>query len=395
MSSIDELIDSWVEKIAKRISEVEFAWFKRIGETIKKFFNMEKVSTSMLEVREAIAADIRKLSTLLRKAHIDIMHDIEAMFSQITAETYKEGQEIGSKKGKKLSPFKNYRNSVNPMLKKVMNTYAIMAKSTTTNETYKKTITKMVNKMYVDKDRINYHKAMREAVTELGRSGISFVDYDNGRNPYTRRLDSSVRNALSGEMSQVVQEITYKLAEELQADSFEVSIEFNSAPDHENVQGKIFNASEWEKLQNNEPAVDSDGETHQLTHRVIGQFNCRHRGRPFITGISERAHSKEDLEKIRKDNHADIKFEGKKYSKYQASQLQRQIETELRRQRGVKEILHNVAGNDPEFRRERNDVNASIRILNARYEKLGETLAPYAMRAKTERTYNIDARGSR
>jgi hypothetical protein len=395
MSSLDEIIDGWAERIAARLTAVELAWFKRVGETLKKFFRMEKISNTMIEVRETIAEDLRKLYTMLRKAHIENIQDIEKMFTEITAETYREGQETGGKKGKKLKPIGAYKKAVSPLLVKVMDSYMIMAKSTTTNEAYKAAITKMVNKMYVDEDRINYHQAMREAITELGRSGISFIDYDNGRNPYTRRLDSSVRNALSGEMSQVVQEINLKIAEDIQADSLEVSIEFNPAPDHEFVQGKIFSLPEWEKLQSHEPAVDSDGETHHLIHRAIGQFNCRHSIRPFYTGISERGHTKEDLKKIYSDNHAKIEFEGKTYSKYQASQLQRQIELQLRQNRGVKEILHNVAGNDPAFRREKSELNATIKALNGRYERLGDTLRPYAMRAKRERTYNIDARGNR
>jgi len=395
MSNADELIDEWAEKVEQRITAVEFAWFKRIGETIKKFFNMEKISTTMNEFRETIAEDLRKLAGLLRKAHIENIQDIESMFGEITAEVYEEGQKIGDKKGKKLFPLKKYRQSVNPMLNKVMKKYSIMAKSTTTDKVYKAAITKMVNKMYVDDDHINYHRAMREAITELGREGISFIDYDNGKHPYTRRLDSSVRNALSGEMSQIVQEINYKIAEDIGADSFEVTIEYNPAPDHEFVQGKVFTAEEWEKLQNGDPATDTDGETHHLTHRVIGQYNCRHLGVPFFTGVSERACDQKELDKIYNDNHANIEFEGKKYTKYQASQLQRQIETESRKTRGVKEILHNVAGNDPAFRRERNELNASIKALNERYERLGETLKPYAMRAKKERMYNIDARGNR
>ena len=62
----------------------------------------------------------------------------------------------------------------------------------------------------------------------------------------------------------------------------------------------------------------------------IGGANCRHSFWPFIEGVSERTYTDEQLRHI--DDGLGCEFEGRRYSAYQASQMQRRIEREMRRQ---------------------------------------------------------------
>jgi hypothetical protein len=196
-------------------------------------------------------------------------------------------------------------------------------------------------------------------------------------------------------MSQIIQELNYKLAEDISADGFEITTETAPAEDHEFVQGKIFLAAEFEKLQAHEPATDTDGEVHILSKRNIGQYNCRHRAYPFFNGISERNHDQEDLQKIYDRNHSNIKFDGEKHTLYELTQTQRQIEVELRRTRGAREIIYQVGGADPAFRQDLKDMDIQIKGLRNDYDRLGRTLEPYGIIKKPGRTYNINARGNR
>jgi hypothetical protein len=291
-----------------------------------------------------------------------------------------------------------YSNAVNPMLADVLRNYEAMANSTAshTSDVYKKTISQFITRIMHDgDDRLNAPTAMRKAVRELTEQGISFVDYESGR---TMRMDSAVRNALTTEYSNIVQEVQDKLGEEIGADAIEISAHSHSADDHEPIQGRIFTEEEFEKLQNGEPAreVDIDryeagetdylGETFQID-RPIGMWNCRHLTFPFILGISLPSHSREELDRLKKQNEDGIKFLGKKYTLYEAEQKQRQLETEMRREREKLNLLKEVRDTDPRIESDYHKSRKRLAGLRDEYKALGAVLAPKAIRMKMERSY--------
>ena len=52
----------------------------------------------------------------------------------------------------------------------------------------------------------------------------------------------------------------------------------------------------------------------------IGGANCRHSFWPFIEGVSERTYTDSELEAMKPENRPKIKFEGREYDDYQATQ---------------------------------------------------------------------------
>ena len=393
--TIEDFIDHWTYRIQNRITDVELQWFKRIGVTLKKLYD-NTLSVDSLEYRELIASDLHQLQRLLNKAHTLNRKDIESMFREITDKAYSMGEEIADLKDTAISGKAAYRAMVTPLLRQTMRNYNAMSKSTTTDRVYRDTMRRMVNRMTIDPERINRHQAMRQAVTQLAQEGVNYVKFDNKKNAYTRRLDSSVRASLSGEMSQVVSAIQEKLGQEIDSDAIEISVETACAWDHLDCQGKIFTLENFEKLQAFEVAETIDGEKVQLGgSRQIGQYNCRHMTSNFLIGISEPSFSKEELEKINKKNKDGIVFDGRKLALYDATQLQRQLETEQRKHRGALEIIRQVGGNDPAFKQDKKELWATIQGLRKQYNRLGDTLAPHAIIRKPGRMYNINQRGFR
>lgn len=63
----------------------------------------------------------------------------------------------------------------------------------------------------------------------------------------------------------------------------------------------------------------------------IGGANCRHSYWPFIEGVSERTYTDAELEAMKPENRPKIKFEGREYDDYRATQKQRQIERTVRK----------------------------------------------------------------
>lgn len=60
----------------------------------------------------------------------------------------------------------------------------------------------------------------------------------------------------------------------------------------------------------------------------IGGANCRHSYWPFIEGVSERTYTDEELDNI---DPPPFEFEGQTYTRYEATQKQRQIERTIRK----------------------------------------------------------------
>jgi hypothetical protein len=243
----------------------------------------------------------------------------------------------------------------------------------------------MLNRMIGDTDRINFGQAMRGAIRDLVGQGISTVQYASG---YRRRLDSSVRSDLMTEFTGLIQEIQGRVAGEIGADGVEISVHQHAAPDHSDLQGHTFANEEFEKLQNGEVATDIEGETFQ-SDRPIGMWNCRHIAYSVILGVSEPSFTKDELEKVKERNEAGFKYNGKNMTLYEGEQLQRQNELAQRRERQKLDVLKTVAGKDPGFSGDIAKSKGRIKALRQEYDQLGDALAPYAIRKKTERTYAI------
>jgi len=396
VSNLDGLLETSINRISSRLSTVELEFMRLAGTRLAEIgiFSHERAKAYLFsaEYLGGVNSDLNIIKRKLSQAHRENERDMGILSNDITATVYSEGASLGKEKGKVLSPKKEYQAAVNPMLNSIMRNYRAMEKSTAafTEKTYRDTIRKYVNKLTIDEDRLNFPTAMRSAITELTANGISFVRYE-GKRATVRRMDSSVRTALMGEYTQIVQGIQGKLAEDIGADGVEISAHQHCAEDHAPFQGHTFTSSEFEKLQNGEVAEDIDGEKFQ-TDRAIGQYNCRHLYFPVLLGISEPSFSKSELEAINTRNEKGFTYNGQHLTLYQGEQMQRRIETELRRNRGKQEILKSVAGSDPAFSHDLAETRNRIRVLRAEYDRLGDTLEPYAIRAKRERTYNVAQR---
>lgn len=103
-------------------------------------------------------------------------------------------------------------------------------------------------------------------------------------------------------------------------DGWEISAHANSAPDHEPIQGRQYSDAAYTALNNS------------LVRR-IGTLNCGHAAFPIIMGVSEPQYTSEELEKFRKDNADGVTVDGKHYTGYEATQMQRKLERAIRKRK--------------------------------------------------------------
>lgn len=226
-------------------------------------------------------------------------------------------------------------------------------------QAYYDTIDKAI--LSVSQGKQDFYSSMRQTLRELGRNGL--VQYESGR---TRRLDSAVRMNMLDGIRQVNNETAKRFGEEYGADGVEISVHDNPAPDHADIQGRQFSNEEYEKLENGQIAKDYKGNVYNgADKRHISEYNCYHKIFTIVLGVSEPEYTDEQLKKIQEDNENGFEFEGKHYTNYEGTQLQRKLETEIRRQKDT-QILARASGDTELVEQSQN----KIRLLTSKYNDL-------------------------
>lgn len=223
-------------------------------------------------------------------------------------------------------------------------------------ETYNRVLDEALVNVGTGKE--TFDSAMSRIMQDIGGSGLKTIEYESGR---SMRLDSAVRMHLKGRLRELHNENQKILGDEFGSDGVEISVHFNPAPDHQDIQGRQFSTvkpserelSEWEKLQKGEKAKDYKGIEYSLDHddngsyRPISEMNCYHYVFSIVLGVSEPEYDEKQLQKIIDDNNKGFEFEGKHYTMYEGTQLQRNIERAVREQKDIQ--IFAKAGNNMEL----------------------------------------------
>ena len=125
----------------------------------------------------------------------------------------------------------------------------------------------------------------------------------------------------------------------------------------------IFSKEDFDNIQNGRPFQDIDGTMYRAIRRPIGEWNCMHIAMSFSTKYSTRRYTDEQLKAWEAENKKVRVIEGKQYSIYQAGQLMREIETEIRRQKDVA-VAAQRAGDDTLRQSCQKKINALSRKYN-------------------------------
>ena len=213
---------------------------------------------------------------------------------------------------------------------------------------------------------ISYNQAIKPAVQQLAKSGIKTVNYESG---HVDQIDVAVRRAVMTGVNQICDQYTNQSAEYLETRYFEVSAHSGARDkpgaspwsSHKDWQGKVYYQSkngEIDPLGLYDDLVTTTG--YGYVDGLTGA-NCRHHKYPFIPGVSERTYTDDQLKHI--DDGLGCEFQGKKYSAYEATQMQRRTERTIRKLKR-KKAGYNAAGLENDERA----VNICIQSLNRQYK---------------------------
>lgn len=187
---------------------------------------------------------------------------------------------------------------------------------------YQETLDKAVTE--IASGASDYNTVLEKTVTEMTNSGLRTVDYASG---HSNRVTVAARRAVSTGLNQVVGKINEENAEKLGTNYFEVSWHSGARPTHQVWQGRVYSKEELE-------SVCGLG-----TVTGLCGANCYHSYSPFTPGITPRTYTDEQLDQMNAEENKPVEYNGKNYTKYEATQRQRRLETTMRAQRQKIKLL--------------------------------------------------------
>ena len=341
------------DMFSKQFEEYNTEVLKKLAEVIKKFDGL--TYSQAYQLANQLKYD---------RSYIDLVNEL----SKLTGKSKKEIKKVLEETVKQHTEFANTffkaRNMETPVyendlyLKELVNSVAKVSEGDFTNlakstgfafldknnhiqflnmrDTYYRVIDECV--YAISEGKATYGESIKKIIRQLSDSGVRRIVYANdGKKQYTQRIDTAVRRNVLDSIREISIETQKEFGKRFNADGVEVTVHENPAPDHMNVQGHQFTNEEFEKFQNDEDCIDVNGiefpaisdETGR-DRRSIGEYNCYHTILSIIVGVSKPLYSKEELEQIKEKATEKIDIDGKEYTRYETTQLQRGIETEIR-----------------------------------------------------------------
>lgn len=359
--------------LMQNVSGWETSTLERIGKRIKRYGKLSLADVKSINNIATVKQDMEAITKELAKVTGYNISQIEQMYGELLEEQHLANQPLYDYRGKKFVPFAENRE-----LQAIARAYAKTTGETMINlaqiggshlgfidkngkfKAIEKMYTEALDKavMQVSTGATDFHTAMRDTIVEMGGSGIRISYPDSG---ITRRLDTAVRQSLLWGAKQASIEYNEMIGQELGCDGYEVDYHSNPRPSHEFMQGKQFVVGKSRTI--NGIHFDSFDEAEQ----ALKEYGCLHYKTPIICGISEPRYSEKELARLKEQDKKTYEIDGKRVTGYEATQMQRRLETAVRNEKSIKNMAQ-AEGNKKLV----SDCNAKIKAYQGKYNEISE-----------------------
>lgn len=177
--------------------------------------------------------------------------------------------------------------------------------------------------MQVSSGAFSYQEAIMNALRALADTGV--VVYSSG---HTDRMDVAVRRCVLTGVSQTAAAVSLRQAEDAGCYLMEITAHSGARPDHAKWQGQLVT------ITGKDAGKIIDGlRVFTLSEIDYGSgegfkgWNCRHNWRAYYPGLSTPNYTQEELKRL---DEPCISYNGKLYTEYEISQMQRAQERRVR-----------------------------------------------------------------
>lgn len=326
--ALEQIFDSLQMSIMTEIVRMLLETAEIIPSTGYKMNRLYDLGTSKKRIKDIVARTLNLSDK-----------EVENIFTNITESGYNETESAFIEQGKEFIPY-----SENEPLQQFVRAVQAQTQGECKNITqsmgfakrqpdgslgftpaadyYQETLDKAVTE--IASGASDYNTVLEKTVTEMTNSGLRTVDYASG---HSNRVTVAARRAVTTGLNQVVGKINEENAEKLGTNYFEVSWHSGARPTHQVWQGRVYSKEELE-------SVCGLG-----TVTGLCGANCYHSYSPFTPGITPRTFTDEQLDQMNAEENEPVEYNGKNYTKYEATQRQRRLETTMRAQRQKIKLL--------------------------------------------------------
>ena len=370
MSIVSDKLEEQANSLMNNVSGWEQNVLTRIGKRIKQYGKLSLADVKSINNIAVVKQDMDAITKELAKVTGYNISQIEQMYGDLLEEQHLANQPLYDYRGKTFVPFEDNRE-----LQAIARAYAKTTGETMINLAKTKALcvlgangkpigmqryyTDVLDKavMQVTTGATDFHTAMRDTIVELGGSGVR-VDYGGG---VTRRLDTAVRQNLLWGAKQASIAYNEKIGEDLECDGIEIDWHSNPRPSHAFMQGKQYVLGKARTI--NGVYFESADEALER----LEDYGCLHYKTPIICGISEPRYSPEELKRLNEQNAKRYTIDGKEYSGYDITQMQRRIETAVRNEKTTRDLAK-ASGDNALVKR----CNERIKSYQGKYNEISE-----------------------
>ena len=344
----DKKLELLLERFYNRFNQYNTKVLEKMGEAIKKFDGVSPTNAHKIAQELKYGTDINDLIAELSKLSGKSIKDIEETFDLVAEENVAFAEVYAKAKNMEFVDYKDNEQlkrlvkgiagETNATFKNISRAKAIgfVLKDANGNKIFKnlkKTYNDLIDEAVfnVTTGTTDYQSAMRGVMKQLADSGVKIheekVGYKSG---YNVRIDSAVRqNVLTG-IRQVNLEVQKQVGRDFGADGVEISAHSPCAEDHLPIQGKQYSNAEFKRL-------------NASLERPIGEYNCRHFVFSIVLGVNQPSYTNKMLNQMNRESKSIVEYEGKKYTAYEATQVQRKLETAIRKEKD-RQIIARASG---------------------------------------------------
>lgn len=353
----NEQEEKLVQMLIDRIEALNEDILTIIGTRIKEIGNMTPTQIHQIQQMLMYNEDINKIVQKLAEVTNMNVNDIYSLFEYSAKTNQDFAKQFYKARGIEYIPYsqnKALKEQIKAIAKITMKEYANISRTSAIGYTvkdlkgnivfkdissiYKDTIDKAI--LNINQGKTTYQQEMRKTIKEIGGSGLKTIDYESGRSV---RLDSAIRQNVLDGVRDLNNQLQEQFGEEFGSNGVEISVHTNPAPDHAPIQGHQFSNEEFDKMQNSLPFKDIKGRQYEVIERHISEWNCYHKTFRIVLGISKPLYTDKQLQEINKKNKDGFMLDGKHFSNYEGTQLQRLLEREIRKQKDM-QILAKSSG---------------------------------------------------
>ena len=308
-----------IEKQASALYEsLELEIIEEIAIRIANFGYANTVVLNDIKIAQEMGVLYQDIVTLVAQYNNTSYEEVNRIFTEAAETSLNYDDEIYKEAGlnpKPLSQSESIKQTMNATIERTAGNLQNLCM--TTANTAQTQFYNAINSayMFTSTGVKSYTQAILDEIKNISKQG-AIIQYPSGAR---RSVESAVRTNIVTAINQNCGKLQELRADELGWDLMELTAHSGARPSHAEWQGKI---------------VSRSGQKGYLSLRDIGYgeatgfkgINCRHDWYPYYKG-STRTYTQKELNKWKNEK---VEYNGKKISKYEATQKQRAFERKIR-----------------------------------------------------------------